>query len=93
MQPGTRVSVEGFSDTAAGAGMSERRAEAVRDALIGRGISSGQVSMRNLADARPLTSNATAEGRTENRRVEIVITSSAIGSRPLWDRSYNVMLH
>jgi len=92
MQPGMHVSVEGYSDTSAGAGMSERRAEAVRDMLVSRGISSNMVSTRNLADSRLLTSNATAEGRMQNRRVEIVVSSPAIGSQPLWDRSYNVTL-
>jgi outer membrane protein OmpA-like peptidoglycan-associated protein len=87
-----RVSVEGFSDSAAGLGLSERRAEAVRDGLVSQGLPANEVSVRNIGDARPLTSNATAAGRTENRRVEIVVTGQQIGSRPLWDRSYNVML-
>ena len=89
-QPGVRVAVEGYSDTAAGSAMSERRAEAVRDAMIRRGVSS--VTARNFADSRPLTSNATPAGRIENRRVEIVVSGDAVGSRPLWDRSYNVTL-
>ena len=91
-QPGLRVSVEGFSDTAAGAGLAEQRAEAVRDGLVVRGLNRSMVSVRNLADSRPLTSNATAAGRIENRRVEIVISGDPIGSRPLWDRSYNITL-
>jgi outer membrane protein OmpA-like peptidoglycan-associated protein len=91
-QPGVRVAVEGYSDSAGSSGMSERRAEAVRDALVGRGVASNMLSTRNLADSRLLTSNATAEGRMQNRRVEIVVSSAAIGSQPLWDRSYNVTL-
>ena len=90
MQPGVRVSVEGYSDSAAGAAMSELRTEAVRDMLVGRGVSS--VTIRSFADSRPLTSNATAEGRMENRRVEIVVSADAIGFQPLWDRPYNVTL-
>jgi outer membrane protein OmpA-like peptidoglycan-associated protein len=92
MQPAVRVSVEGYSDCAAGAATSERRAEAVRDVLVRRGLPSNRVSALNLADSRLLTSNATAEGRMENRRVEIVISGDAIGSRPLWDRTYDVTL-
>jgi outer membrane protein OmpA-like peptidoglycan-associated protein len=92
MQPGVHVSVEGYSDSAAGAGMSESRAAAVRDMLISRGVASNMLSIRNLADSRPLTSNSTAAGRVENRRVEIVVSSAAIGSQPLWDRSYDVTL-
>jgi outer membrane protein OmpA-like peptidoglycan-associated protein len=90
MQSGVHVSVEGFSDSAAGSVMSQRRAEAVADTLAGRGVRS--VSARNFGDSRPLTSSATPEGRVENRRVEIVVSSDSIGSMPLWDRSYNVTL-
>ena len=92
MQPGVRVSVEGHSDSAAGAAMSERRAQTVHDMLVSRGLAASAVSARSFADSRPLTSNATAEGRMENRRVEIVISGEAVGSRPLWDRSYDVTL-
>ena len=92
MQPGVRVSVEAYSDSPSGAGIAERRAENVRDILISRGLAPGMLSIRNLADSRPITSNATAEGRVENRRVEIVVSSPTIGSQPLWDRSYNVTL-
>jgi flagellar motor protein MotB len=92
MQPGVRVAVEGYSDSAAGGATSERRAQAVRDLLVSRGVDSSRVTVRNLADSRPLTSNAAPGGRIENRRVEIVISGEAVGSRPLWDRSYNVTL-
>jgi flagellar motor protein MotB len=89
-QAGVRVTVEGYSDTAAGAGLAEQRANAVRESLAARGPF--PTAVRNFADARPLTSNATPAGRMENRRVEIVISGDAIGSRPLWDRSYDVTL-
>jgi outer membrane protein OmpA-like peptidoglycan-associated protein len=90
LTPGLRVSVEGYADTAAGTMLSEERANAVRDSLLGRGLSS--VTARNFGGERPLTSNATAAGRIQNRRVEIVISGDLIGSRPLWDRSYDVTL-
>jgi flagellar motor protein MotB len=90
MQAGLRVSVEGYSDSAVGAGLAEQRVNAVRDSLMRQGVS--QVTARNFADSRPLTSNSTAAGRMENRRVEIVVSGEAIGSRPLWDRSYDVTL-
>ena len=88
--PGMHVSVEGYSDTASGAGLAEQRANAVRESLAQRGA--GAVTVRNFADSRPLTSNASPAGRMENRRVEIVVSGEAIGSRPLWDRSYDVTL-
>jgi hypothetical protein len=43
-----------------------------------------------LGASRPLTSNASAAGRVENRRVEIVIAGDPIGSMPFWDRSYTL---
>lgn len=92
MQPGVRVSVEGYSDSATGAGLSEQRANAVRDSLVRRGVNPGAITERNFGDERPLTSNAAPGGRVQNRRVEIVVSGEAIGSRPLWDRSYDVTL-
>jgi len=91
-QPGLRVSAEGYSDSATGASVAEQRAEAVKMALVRRGVNPNLVSTRNFADARPLTSNATPAGRISNRRVEIVISGDAIGAHPLWDRSYDVTL-
>jgi len=45
---------------------------------------------RGLGDTRPLTSNATAAGREQNRRVEIVISGSPIGDMPYWAQSYTL---
>ena len=90
--PGLAVSVEGYSDTSSGAGIASQRAEAVRDMLIRGGIRPGVITAHSMADARPLTSNATAAGRAENRRVEIVISGGPVGSHPLWDRPYSVTL-
>ncbi len=91
-QQGLRVSVEGYSDSAGGSALAERRSQAVREALLRQGLNPAAVSTTNFADSRPLTSNATPTGRLENRRIEIVISGDAIGDRPLWDRSYNVTL-
>ena len=92
MQPGLRISVEGFSDSAAGSGLAEERASSVRAALLQRGMNPGAVSTRNFGNERPTTSNSSPGGRVENRRVEIVISGEAIGPRPLWDKSYDVTL-
>jgi len=53
--------------------LSLRRADRVRDFLISRGVSPDRVSVRGLGEYRPVASNATAEGRANNRRVEIVL--------------------
>jgi flagellar motor protein MotB len=91
-QPGMRVSVEGYTDNAAGFAVSEARAEAIRDSLVRNGLSPGAAMLRNYGAERPLTSNATPAGRIQNRRVEVVISGDLIGSMPLWDRSYDVTL-
>jgi hypothetical protein len=66
------------------------RAHAVRDVLIDDGLPAGAVLARGLGDSRPLTSNATAAGREQNRRVEIVISGNPIGDMPYWAQSYNL---
>jgi flagellar motor protein MotB len=89
---GLRIWVEGHSDLAEGATLSERREEAVRSTLLRNGLDPAIVQGRNLAAERPLISNSSAGGRATNRRVEIVISGETIGARALWDRSYAVTL-
>ena len=52
-------------------GLSVRRAEAVRDYLVSRGIDSSIIDVSGLGETSPISSNATREGRAQNRRVEI----------------------
>jgi outer membrane protein OmpA-like peptidoglycan-associated protein len=66
------------------------RAHAVRDVLIEDGLPARAIMARGLGDTRPLTSNATAAGREQNRRVEIVISGSPIGDMPYWAQSYTL---
>lgn len=56
--------------------LSERRAEAVNDYLVQRGINSGRLSTRGYGERRPIAGNETAAGRAANRRVEIIITAN-----------------
>jgi outer membrane protein OmpA-like peptidoglycan-associated protein len=86
--PELRAEVEGHTDVPDSTGLSERRAEAVREVLVARGAPSNMVSAHGLGNSRPLGSNATAVGREQNQRVEIVISGDAIGNIPFWDRSY-----
>ncbi len=53
--------------------LSERRAEAVRAELIANGVPARRIIARGVGASEPLASNATAEGRALNRRVEIAI--------------------
>lgn len=86
--PGLRVEVEGHVDAPGRETLSARRAEAVREILLSRGLSASAVTSRGLGNSRLLTSNATPAGREENQRVEIVISGESIGTMPFWDRSY-----
>lgn len=52
-------------------GLSLRRAEAVRDYLISKGIPVKRLITRGLGEARPIADNKTDEGRSKNRRVEL----------------------
>jgi outer membrane protein OmpA-like peptidoglycan-associated protein len=70
---------------------SYERAESVRDIMIGNGLPAGMVIARGLGDSRPLTSNATAAGREQNRRVEIVVSGNPIGTMPYWAQSYTLV--
>lgn len=53
--------------------LSQRRADAVRDYLVQKGYPSDHIQSRGQGESSPIASNATAEGRANNRRVEIVI--------------------
>jgi len=84
--PGLSVRVEGYAD---GEALSQERAQVVRSALIARGARA-DVSAVGYGDSRPIASNATAAGREQNRRVEVVIYGDSIGNRALWDRPYSL---
>ncbi len=88
--PGLRVEVEGNTDAEATAAECAQRAESVRNMLVSRGLSSAVVTARGIGATRPLASNATADGRMQNRRVEIVISGDVIGNLPFWDRTYSL---
>jgi outer membrane protein OmpA-like peptidoglycan-associated protein len=77
-QYGSRmVLIEGHTDNtgdqAYNQSLSERRAKAVRDILVAKGISSQRLITKGLGETRPVSSNATKQGRQQNRRVEIII--------------------
>jgi outer membrane protein OmpA-like peptidoglycan-associated protein len=86
--PDRRVQIEGFTDSvgtdAYNQNLSERRAEAVRAALIARGIDSSRVSAEGYGKAFPVADNNDSGGRQLNRRVEVVIGN---GNGPIAPRS------
>ena len=85
--PGLSVRVEGYADVD---GLAEARAQSVRGALIARGARPEVVAAVGYGNSRPIASNATAAGREQNRRVEVVIYGDSIGNKALWDRPYSL---
>ncbi len=82
--PGLRLDVEGYTDSVGADDynqtLSENRGGAVRDYLTREGMASGSVSSKGFGKAQPVATNDTAEGRQQNRRVEIVISGEVIGT-------------
>lgn len=75
-QPALRLSVVGHTDNTGDAGanqqLSAARAEAVRQALVERGIAADRLSAQGVGSMAPVASNDTPDGRARNRRVELV---------------------
>ncbi|HEY6344099.1 MAG TPA: OmpA family protein [Bryobacteraceae bacterium] len=82
--PGLKIEVEGHTDSVGGdeynQQLSENRANAVRDYLVGQGLSPTVVAARGFGKTRPVADNSTAAGRQVNRRVEMVVSGDIIGS-------------
>ncbi|MDR5898900.1 OmpA family protein [Halomonas vilamensis] len=74
----TRVNIAGHTDSTGDANynqrLSERRAQAVGGYLNQSGVSSTRLNMMGFGEDRPIASNETEQGRTQNRRVEITLT-------------------
>ena len=72
------IRIEGHTDNKGGIKLnrqlSEKRADAVRDALVGKGVGEDRVTVVGMADENPIASNDTPEGRARNRRVEIIVS-------------------
>ncbi|QTF91189.1 OmpA family protein [Halomonas sp. BM-2019] len=70
-----RIRIEGHTDSRGSAqynqGLSERRANSVRDYLASQGIAAARMMTVGYGEERPVASNETDEGRALNRRVEI----------------------
>ena len=73
------VRVDGHADSSGKAAynqqLSERRAQSVTRALVGVGMQAQNIQSRGLGSSQPVADNRTSAGRTENRRVSIVVAS------------------
>jgi outer membrane protein OmpA-like peptidoglycan-associated protein len=78
--PGSQVLIEGHTDSQGSANLnqvlSQRRAEAVRDALIQQGVDGNRLRAVGLGEDRPIADNGTAAGRARNRRVEVIVEAA-----------------
>ncbi|MSR83335.1 MAG: DUF4398 domain-containing protein [Candidatus Latescibacteria bacterium] len=76
--PERKLLIEGHTDNqgseASNQDLSLRRAEAVRQALVSNGAALARVRVRGYGETYPVTTNNTAEGRQQNRRVEVVFS-------------------
>mgnify|MGYP000917560715 CR=1 FL=1 len=78
--PETNILVEGHTDNvgtdAYNMTLSEKRANAVGNALKKSGLAAGRLTVKWYGESQPKADNATAEGRALNRRVEFSITAN-----------------
>jgi chemotaxis protein MotB len=87
-QQTTKINVNGYTDnTPIGAGLrrqgvtsnlilSQKRADAVMQYMISQGVNPNLVSAQGFGSADPVASNATPEGRAQNRRVELTLATT-----------------
>lgn len=81
--PSLKVQVEGHTDSVGGDDynqkLSENRAGTVAGFLTTEGVPQDNVTAKGFGKTRPVADNTTAQGRQQNRRVELVVSGAAIG--------------
>jgi outer membrane protein OmpA-like peptidoglycan-associated protein len=79
--PNSRIEVIGHTDNSGSAALnqdlSQRRAVSVANVLRASGVPNGRLVSYGRGEDQPIASNATVEGRAQNRRVEIIIRPTA----------------
>jgi hypothetical protein len=82
--PDLKLEIDGFTDNKGtpqyNMTLSDKRAKAVRDFLVSQGVGTDAVTTKGFGESNPVATNATAAGRQQNRRVELVVSGNAIGS-------------
>jgi len=83
--PGLRLQIEGHTDSIGSdeynQQLSEKRANSVKGYLISSGVPPNDVSAVGLGKANPVADNNTAQGRQQNRRVDIIVSGDVIGQQ------------
>jgi outer membrane protein OmpA-like peptidoglycan-associated protein len=81
--PGLKVQVEGYTDSIGSdeynLKLSEQRADGVRDYLVAQSVADESVTAKGYGKNDPVADNSSDSGRAQNRRVELVVSGSAIG--------------
>ena len=80
--PQTNVTIHGHTDNTGTRAINERlsdeRAKSVAGFISGQGVSTNRITTKGFASDSPVADNASAEGRTKNRRVEIFISADEV---------------
>ncbi|GAB3030143.1 OmpA family protein [Bowmanella dokdonensis] len=78
--PERTAQIEGHTDDVGSDGanmlLSQRRAETVKAFLLTQGVADSRLNASGKGESEPLASNATADGRQQNRRVEVIIADA-----------------
>jgi outer membrane protein OmpA-like peptidoglycan-associated protein len=81
--PDLKIEIEGHADSTGSTeynqGLSERRAQSVRQYFNQQGVTTPIVAAVGFGETRPVATNGTAAGRQQNRRVEIIVSGESIG--------------
>jgi outer membrane protein OmpA-like peptidoglycan-associated protein len=82
--PSLLLAIEGHTDSVGSESynqdLSEKRADSVRDYLAKQNIPMASMTAQGFGKMQPVASNDTAEGRQQNRRVELVVSGDVIGT-------------
>jgi outer membrane protein OmpA-like peptidoglycan-associated protein len=83
--PGLNLEVEGHTDSTGGdelnQKLSEQRSGTTREYLIQQGLSASSVTAKGFGKTMPVADNSTAQGRQQNRRVELIVSGEVIGTQ------------
>ena len=81
--PGLKVQVEGYTDIVGSdelnQKLSENRANGVMSFLVAQGVNQSNITAAGYGKSNPVADNGTAQGRAQNRRVNMVVSGDAIG--------------
>lgn len=83
--PGLKLRIEGYTDSTGtedfNLKLSGQRADTVRTFLVSQGLKPDDVTSAGMGQADPVATNDTSAGRQQNRRVEIIVSGEAIGTK------------